>query len=157
MPECHQSAVVTAFVLGLSLLLQFNQNIALPKWLAPFSLGGLLTLLMIILPWMQKGSVLALVVSYLSISFLVLNLLVLFFLALLPGQTVKLSSDSNKAGTILIRVLGRGLIVLLKSLARRLVQGIAQLAMLGLRAWASHQSANNLVPLKRLESGIAWS
>jgi hypothetical protein len=156
MPECHQSVVVTAFFLGLSLLLQFNQDIALPKWLAPFSLSGLLALLMIILPWMQKGSVLAFVVGYLAIGFLVINLVILFTLAHLPGQTIKLSSASHQAGTILIGVLGIGLSLLLKSLGRCLGQAVAQLGLWVLRAWTSHRSASHPVLQKRLEHGIAW-
>lgn len=155
MPEFNQSNVVTAFVLGLSLLLQFNKEMALPKWLAPFSLSGLLAVVMLMLPWMQKGSVLAFVIGYLAIGFLVLNLVILFSLAHLPGQIVKLSSASSQAGSIVISVLASGLGMVLKSLVRHLVQGVAQLTRLGLRAWASYRNAN-LGLQKRLGSGIAW-
>ncbi len=155
MSNINLSAVMIVFAVAVHLLMQFNQDISVSKWLTPFSLTGLLALLMLLLPWMQKGSVVAFMAGYLAIGFLVINLLVLFSLAHLPGQAVKLSSaNSVKAGAILLKVLGTGLIMFLSSLVRRLGQGIAQVTMLLLRAWTADGNASQPIPQKLLESGI---
>jgi hypothetical protein len=113
----HQSAVVTAFVLGLSLLLQFNQEIALPNWLAPFSLDRLLSVMKGIFPSIQRGSWPAFVVGYLLIGVLVFNMMVLFTVAHLPGKLVALASPiSTKAGLVILGLVGTGLFILLKAL-----------------------------------------
>ncbi len=152
MSEFNLSVIVTAFAIGIHLLMQFNQDIAVPKWLAPFGLSGLLAVLMVILPWIQKGSFLAFVAGYLMIGFLVINLVVLFSLAHLPGQAVKLSSaNSGKAGMILIGCLGTGLVVLLKSFMSLIAWGMTQV-----KTWASDQSTKDTVPQKLLGFGIAW-
>jgi hypothetical protein len=127
MPEFKLAAIATTFALAVRLLLQFNQDISIPKWLAPFSLTGLLALMMLLLPWIQKGSALAFVVGYVAIAFLVINLLILFTLAHLPGKVVKFASESgSQAGAIVVGAVGTGLGVLLKSsvgfLGQRMVQ-----------------------------------
>jgi hypothetical protein len=149
MSEFNLSVIVTAFAIGIHLLMQFNQDISVPKWLAPFGLGGLLAILIVILPWIQKGSFLAFVAGYLAMGFLVINLVILFTLAHLPGQAVKLSSaSSRKAGMILIKLLGAGLIVLSKSILESVVWGIAQV-----KTWISCHSKQGTGSQKLLESG----
>ncbi len=154
MPEFKPSIVVTVLVLGLSLLLQFNQDIVLPKWLTPFGLGGLLALLMLMLPWMQKGSPLAFVVGYLAIAFLMINLTILFTLAHLPGKTVKLSSASRKAGSLLLEIVGAGFGVLLQTLIRLAGQGIAQMTAVMLNA--IDKRTKGTAAQKLLGTSLAW-
>jgi hypothetical protein len=152
MSEFNLSVIVTAFAIGIHLLIQFNQDISVPKWLAPFGLSGLLAVLVVILPWIQKGSVLAFVAGYLVMGFLVINLVILFTLAHLPGQAVKLASASNsKAGAILLGWLGTGLVVLLKFMISLLVWGMTQVKM-----WILAQRTKGIVPQKLLRSAIAW-
>jgi hypothetical protein len=143
MSECHQSVVVTAFVLGISLLLQFNQDLALPKWLVPFSLGGLLSIMQRIFPQIQKGSLPAFVMGYLLMGVLVFNMAVLFTVAHLPSKMVALSSPlSAKAGLILLGLFGTGLFLLMKGLLNLLV-GLVK----GIRlAWANYQSDRRTAP-----------
>ncbi len=144
MPECHQSVVVTAFVLGLSLLLQFNQDLALPKWLAPFSLGGLLSVMKEMFPEIQKGSLPAFAIGYLLMGVLVFNMAVLFTVAHLPGKMVILSSSlSAKAGLILLGLLGTGLFLMLKGLFIFVVGLVNTLRLV----WASNQHKNRVMPL----------
>ncbi|MBW4551502.1 MAG: hypothetical protein KME35_10380 [Aphanocapsa sp. GSE-SYN-MK-11-07L] len=103
MPGCHLSVNATAFAIVIHLLMRFNHDISLPKWLVRFSLGGLLALLMLLLPWIQKESVLAFAVGHLAIGVLILNLAILLTLAHLPGKVVTLSSvRSDQAGTLLL-------------------------------------------------------
>ncbi len=143
MPKCHQSVVVTAFVLGLSLLLQFNQNIALPNWLAPFSLAGLLSVMQGIFPSIQRGSLPAFVIGYLLMGVLIFNMAVLFTLAHLPGKMVALSSPiSSKAGLVVLGLLGTGLWLLLKGLINLLVGLVKALRL----AWENYQSDRRPVP-----------
>jgi hypothetical protein len=143
MSECHQSVLVTAFVLGLSLLLQFNQNLVLPKWLAPFGLSRLLSIMQRIFPQIQKGSVPACVIGYLLMGMLVFNMVVLFSLAHLPGKAVVLSSPiSTKAGLILLGLFGTGLWLLLKGLFNALVSLVNAIRY----SWASHQSNRRSLP-----------
>jgi hypothetical protein len=143
MSECHQSIVVTAFVLGLSLLLQFNQDLAPPRWLAPFSLSGLLSVMKQIFPQIQKGSLPAFVMGYLLMGVLVFNMTVLFTVAHLPGKAVVLASPiSAKAGLIVLGLLGTGLFLLMKGLIKLLV-GLVN----GIRlAWGNYQNAHRMVP-----------
>jgi hypothetical protein len=155
MPEFKLAAIATIFALAVRLLLQFNQGIALPKWLAPFSLTGLLALMMLLLPWIQKGSALAFVVGYVAIGFLVLNLLVLFSLAHLPGKVVKLSSSrSRKAGAMLLGLVGRGLGMLLKTSVGFVAQGMAHISAVVMNAIS--QRTSGTASQKLLGSGIVW-
>jgi hypothetical protein len=137
MPKFNQSVVVTAFVLGLILLLQFNQDLALPRWLAPFSLGRLLSIMQGIFPQIQRGSLPAFVIGYLLMGVLVFNMAVLFTVAHLPGKMVALSSPiSAKAGLVVLGLLGTGLWLLLKGLVNLLV-GLVKAIRL---AWTNYQS-----------------
>jgi hypothetical protein len=155
MSRFNLSEIVTAFEIGLRLLAQFNQDISVPKWLTPFGLAGLLTLLMVIWPWMQKGSILALVIGYLTMGFLLVNLAILFALAHLPGQTVKLCSDkSNQAGKLLIELLGAGLGVMVKSSVSVVVQGAVQIKAVVLKA--IQQKSKGATLQKLLGSSVAW-
>ncbi|MBW4549926.1 MAG: hypothetical protein KME35_02225 [Aphanocapsa sp. GSE-SYN-MK-11-07L] len=154
MSRFNLSAIVTAFEIGIRLLTQFNQDISVPKWLAPFGLAGLLALLTVIWPWMQKGSVLALLIGYLTMGFLIINLLILFALAQLPGQAVKLSSASDRAGKLLLEMLGAGLGVMLKSSVSAVVQGAVQIKAVVLK---TIQQKSKATPLQKLlGSSVAW-
>ncbi len=154
MSEINLTAILSAFAIAVHLLMQFNQNIALPKWLAPFGLGGLLALLMLMLPWIQKGSALAFVVGYLTIAFLMINLAILFTLAHLPGKTVKLSLASRKAGTLLLEVVGTGFGVLLKALMTLIAKGMVQMTAVVLNA--IDKRTKGTAPQKLLGSSLAW-
>jgi hypothetical protein len=151
MPEFNQSIVVTAFVLGLSLLLQFNQNLALPKWLAPFSLGVLLSVMQGIFPQIQKGSLPAFVMGYLLMGILIFNMTVLLTVAHLPGKIVALSSPiSTKAGLVVLGLLGTGLWLLMKGLINLLVELVKAIRL----AWGNYQRDRRTVPCYLNESGM---
>ncbi len=155
MSKFNLSAIVTAFEIGIRLLNQFNQDISVPKWLAPFGLAGLLSLLTVIWPWLQKGSVLALIIGYLTMGFLIINLMILFTLAHLPGQAVKLASaKSDQAGKLLVELLGAGLGVMLQSSVSFAVQGVAQIKAVVLKA--IHPKTKSTTPQKLLDSSVAW-
>jgi hypothetical protein len=113
------SEIGTAFVFGVDLLEQFHHNLVLPQWLAPLSSGGLLALLLRLMPKIQKGSVSAAVLGYLLMALLIFNTIVLFTLAQLPGQSAIPSSASNvRAGLILLGLFGTGLWAIAQGLAK---------------------------------------
>jgi hypothetical protein len=127
MPEFSLSAVAAAFTFAALLSSQFHQDMALPKQFAAFNLGGL-ALLVAILPWIQKGSFLAFVVGYMLVAVLLVNMLFLFAVAHLPGQhRVSLSTASAKAGSILLKMVGAGLVVCFQMLLKLVVWGWTQI------------------------------
>jgi hypothetical protein len=142
-------AIAFAFITGL--LMQFNQDMALPKWLTPLSLGGLLSVLVVLLPWIEKGSFAAIAIGYLLMGLSIINLAIVFSLAHFPGQTViGLSSRSNKAGLLLLQMVGVGLAVMLKASAW-LVIGLMALLVWG---WQSQKEGDGQVPQKLLRGAI---
>jgi hypothetical protein len=78
MPKLSLSAVVAGFVMVSALLIKFNQDTVVPDGLSAFRLGGLLGLLLVILPWIQKGDILAFIFGYILIAILLFNAFILF-------------------------------------------------------------------------------
>jgi hypothetical protein len=159
MPATKLPMLATAFAFITGLLMQFNQDIALPNWLAPLSLGGLLSVLVVLLPWIEKGSFAAIVMGYLLVALATINLAILFGLAHFPGQTViGLSSRSTKAGLLLLQMVGIGLAVMLKASAW-LVIGLMAMLVWG---WHSQKEGDSRlgrqsqrqVPQKLLRGGV---
>jgi hypothetical protein len=123
MPNKEERAMLgeigTAFVFGVDLLEQFHHNLVLPQWLAPLSSGGLLALLLRLMPKIQKGSISAAVLGYLLMALLIFNTIVLFTLAQLPGQSViPTSASSLRAGLILLGLFGTGLWAIAQGLTK---------------------------------------
>jgi hypothetical protein len=151
MPATKLPILATAFAFITGLLMQFNQDIALPKWLAPLSLGGLLSVLVVLLPWIEKGSFAAIAIGYLLMGLSIINLAIVFSLAHFPGQTViGLSSRSTKAGLLLLQMVGVGLAVMLKASAW-LVVGLMAMLVWG---WHAQQEGDRPVPQKLLRGAI---
>lgn len=115
-----QKAELLSVVLtnGFHLLKQFTQGIALPHWLAPLSMVGVLATLEKLLPSMQKGSLLAGIGSYLLIGLLLVNLLALSLFLYLPGRWISFKTPAiAKSGLTLLKLLVMGGVVMLKNLA----------------------------------------
>jgi hypothetical protein len=141
-PKLPLLAIAFAFVTGL--LMQFNQDMTLPRWLAPLSLGGLLSVLVVLLPWIEKGSFVAIAIGYLLMGLSIMNLAMVFGLAHFPGQTViGLSSRSTKAGLLLLQMVGVGLAVMLKASAWLVIGLMAMLV------WGWHSQKDSDSPLGR--------
>jgi hypothetical protein len=128
MSDFSLSSIATAFGLATVLLIQFHKAVTLPKSWVPFNLGGLLALLIGLVPWIKKGSFVAFVVGYMLVTVLMVSMLVLFAMAHLPGQPlVSLPTGSLKAGMILLSLLVAGTVVLAQVLVQLPIRLIVQL------------------------------
>jgi hypothetical protein len=114
-----------AVVLIIYSLVTYNQDASLQGWLAPLNLvgGTLSTFLHTLLS--GKGSLAAFALGFLLISALSLNTLVVYCASLFPGKRVSFKSPTSaRLGGMLVRLMGVGLLTLLKTLFVLLVQGL---------------------------------
>jgi hypothetical protein len=110
------------FACAVYLLVTYNQDAQLQGWSARFSVGGVLSgWLMMLLS--QKSSLFTLVTTFLLIGTLLLNTCVVYCASLFPGETVTFKSPASAPiGGLLVRLMGIGLLTLLKNLFVVLVQ-----------------------------------
>jgi hypothetical protein len=110
--------LLVVVVVGLQLLHQANQKLTLSGWLAPLSLGWILSGLLWLMPFAEKGATGALAISYLLIGTLILNTLLLYLFSRLPNHLVPLkSTEIELVGGIVLKLLGTGL----REIGRRLL------------------------------------
>jgi hypothetical protein len=111
------TAIAIFIVSSLQILHRFTQETRLSRWLAPFSLGWILSGLVMVLPMVQKGSLLSVAAVYFLLGALILNTLVLFTCSQLPTRIVDFKSPTvEMMGGILLKLMGRGLCILCKDL-----------------------------------------
>jgi hypothetical protein len=109
--------LIMAFVMGVHLLKDFHKGICLPEWLAPLNMAGIVSVLLLLVPLAQKGSLLAFLAGYVLMGVLIVNFLVLVVFALIPGNKITADSPATvQTGKILMQLLGRGLMVLVQKL-----------------------------------------
>jgi apolipoprotein N-acyltransferase len=102
--------VIAVVVLSVQLLHQANQKITLSKWLVPFSLGWVLSGLLWLMPFAEQGSKGAIAVSYLLISTLIFNTLVLYGCSRLPNHFVPIkSTEIELIGSSMLKLIGTGI------------------------------------------------
>jgi hypothetical protein len=120
--------MMTVVLLGLHLLHQVSQKIPLNRWLAPFSIGWVLTGLLWLMPFAEGGSKGAIAVSYLLIGTLIFNTLVLYLCSRLPNCFVPLKSvEIEMVGNTLLKLLGKGFSVVGRSLLCALFEWIDEI------------------------------
>jgi hypothetical protein len=83
MSDLNMTAVVLGFALVIALFTKLHRRMSVPAWLSPLKLDGLVGVLEMIMPWIQKGKALAFVVGYLVMVLLLLNASLLVVLLLL--------------------------------------------------------------------------
>jgi hypothetical protein len=106
-------AVVLASVY---LLQNATKDLSLCRWLSPFSLGWVIASLMLVYPFILKGSWMAMGVGYLLMGVLIVNTLILSLLSFMPRHLVSFKSQGlEKMGLIFTGFLFAGVIVLLKN------------------------------------------
>jgi hypothetical protein len=111
--------VLAIFIVSsLQILHCFSQEITLNKWLAPFSIGWILSGLALALPMVQKGSVVSVAAVYFLLGALIVNTLVLSACSRLPAKVVEFKSPMiERVGGMFLKLMGRGLSVVFRELA----------------------------------------
>jgi hypothetical protein len=112
-------ALIAVFIVtSVNLLKCSSRELTLNRWLAPFSVGWILSGLTMFLPMVQKGSLGPVAVTYFLIGALIVNTLVLSVCSRLPNRIVDVKSPSvEMMGEVILKLMGRGVYVLLKSQA----------------------------------------
>jgi hypothetical protein len=115
--------IAVFIVTSINLLKCSSRELTLNKWLAPFSVGWILSGLTMFLPMVQKGALGPVAVTYFLIGALILNTLVLSVCSRLPNRIVDVKSPTvEMMGGVILKLMGRGVYVLLKSQAIALLQ-----------------------------------
>jgi hypothetical protein len=115
--------IAVFIVTSVNLLKCSNRELTLNRWLAPFSVGWILSGLTMFLPMVQKGSLGPVAVTYFLIGALIVNTLVLSVCSRLPNRIVDVKSPSvEMMGGVILKLMGRGVYVVLKSQAIALLQ-----------------------------------
>jgi hypothetical protein len=115
--------IAVFIVTSVNLLKCSSRELTLNKWLKPFSVDWILSGLTMFLPMVQKGSLAPVAVIYFLIGVLIVNTLVLSFCSRLPNRIVDVKSPSvEMMGGMILKLMGRGVYVLLKSQAIALLQ-----------------------------------
>jgi hypothetical protein len=115
--------IAVFIVTSVNLLKCSSRELTLNKWLAPFSVGWILSGLTMFLPLVQKGSLGPVAVTYFLIGALIVNTLVLSVCSRLPNQIVDVKSPTiEMMGGVILKLMGRGVYVVLKSQAIALLQ-----------------------------------
>jgi hypothetical protein len=117
--------IAVFIVTSVNLLKCSSRELTLNKWLTPFSVGWILSGLTMFLPMVQKGSLAPVAVTYFLIGALIVNTLVLSFCSRLPNRIVDVKSPTvEMMGGVILKLMGRGAYVVLKSQAIALLQMI---------------------------------
>jgi hypothetical protein len=119
------TAIAIFIVSSLQILHHFSQETNLSKWLSPFSIGWILSGLAMALPMVQKGSLVSVAAVYLLLGALIVNTLVLSACSRLPAQLIAFKSPTiEQVGAVFVKLMGRGLSVVLRELATALFRFI---------------------------------
>ena len=115
--------IAVFIVTSVNLLKCSSRELTLNKWLAPFSVGWILSGLTMFLPLVQKGSLGPVAVTYFLIGALIVNTLVLSMCSRLPNRIVDVKSPSvEMMGGVILKLMGCGVYVVLKSQANAFLQ-----------------------------------
>jgi hypothetical protein len=132
--------IAVFIVTSVNLLKCSSNELTLNHWLKPFSVGWIISGLTMFLPLVQKGALGPIAVTYFLIGTLIVNTLVLSACSKLPNQIVDVKSPTvEMMGGVILRLLGRGVYVLLKSQAIALLQLID--SAIGLRRQVTRLNA----------------
>jgi hypothetical protein len=115
--------IAVFIVTSINLLKCSSQELTLNQWLKPFSVGWILSGLAMFLPLVQKGALGPVAVTYFLIGTLIVNTLVLSACSRLPNRMVDVKSPTiEMVGGVILKLIGRGVYVVLKSQAIALFQ-----------------------------------
>jgi hypothetical protein len=115
--------IAVFIVTSVNLLKCSSRELTLNHWLKPFSVGWILSGLTLFLPLVQKGSLGPVAATYFLIGALIVNTLILSACSKLPNRIVDVKSPTvEMMGAVILKLLGRGVYVVLKSQAIALRQ-----------------------------------
>jgi hypothetical protein len=115
--------IAVFIVTSINLLKCSSRELTLNKWLAPFSVGWIISGLTMFLPLVQKGALGPVAVTYFLIGALIFNTIVLSTCSRLPNQIVDVKSPTvEMMGGVILKLMGRGVYVVLKSQVIALLQ-----------------------------------
>lgn len=113
--EVNSPHWIEVVVASLYLLRASMKEVHLCHWLSPLHLGWIITGLLFIFPFIQKGSWLAMGVGYVLMGVLIVNTLILGFLSVLPNRLVSVKSKGIESmGFVIMSVLCTGLWLIVK-------------------------------------------
>jgi hypothetical protein len=115
--------VAVFIVTSVNLLKYSSRELNLHYWLKPFSVGWILSGLAMFLPLAQKGALGPVAVTYFLIGALIVNTLILATCSSLPNRIVDVKSPTiEMVGGVILKLIGRGVYVILKSQAIAVIQ-----------------------------------
>jgi hypothetical protein len=137
MLDFDQYTLIAVFIVTTINLLKYSSHeLTLNPWLKPFSVGWVISGLTMFLPLAQKGALGPVAVTYFLIGALIVNTLILATCSSLPNRIVDVKSPTiEMVGGVILKLIGRGIYVVLKS------QAIAVLQLIHLAIGACRQSA----------------
>jgi hypothetical protein len=113
--EVDSPTWIAVVVASVYLLQSATKDLPLCRWLSPFSLGWIIAGLMLIYPFVLKGSWMAMGAGYLLMGVLIINTLVLSLVSKMPSQMISYKSEGlEKVGLMFTGFICAGLVVLFK-------------------------------------------
>jgi hypothetical protein len=106
---------IAVVVASVYLLQSSTKDLALCRWLSPFSLGWVIASLIFIYPFILKGSWIAMGAGYFLMGALITNTLILSVMSLVPARIVDFKSEGLETmGLLFTSCIFAGLFLLLK-------------------------------------------
>jgi hypothetical protein len=113
--EADSPTWIAVVVASVYLLQDATKALPLCRWLSPFSLGWIIASLILIYPFVLKGSWMAMGAGYLLMSVLIVNTLVLSLVSKMPSRVISYKSEGlEKVGLMFTGFVFAGLVVLFK-------------------------------------------
>jgi hypothetical protein len=113
--EADSPTWIAVVVASVYLLQNSTKDLSLCRWLSPFSLGWVIASLMLIYPFILKGSWIAMGAGYFLMGALITNTLILSIMSLMPRRVVDFKSKGLETmGLLFTSCIFTGLVLLLK-------------------------------------------
>jgi hypothetical protein len=106
---------IAVVVASVHLLQNATKDLPLCRWLSPFSIGWIIAGLILIYPFVLKGSWIGMGVGYLLMGMLMVNTLVLSLVSKMPSRVISYKSEGlEKVGLMFTGFICAGLVVVFK-------------------------------------------
>jgi hypothetical protein len=113
--ESDSPTWIAVVVTSVYLLQDATKDLPLCRWLSPFSLGWIIAALMVIYPFVLKGSWMAMGAGYLLMGVLIVNTLILSLGSKMPSRIISYKSEGlEKVGLMFTGFICAGLVVVFK-------------------------------------------
>jgi hypothetical protein len=113
--EADSPTWIAVVVASVYLLQNATKDLPMGRWLSPFSVGWIIAALMLIYPFVLKGSWMAMGAGYLLMGMLMVNTLVLSLVSKMPSRVISYKSEElEKVGLMVTGFICAGLVLLFK-------------------------------------------